>query len=371
MEANAAALAPGTIDVKMEAPSAYRRLAARRRHRTLLISAAIVLALLLTVAAAIVYRARSVPATPAPEAAATQQLPKALAQPQAFRPLTVEQAQDANAGLPFTTRADTPASKFVLTADSENRGRAIDCLAQAVYYEAASEGEAGQRAVAQVVLNRMRHPAYPASVCGVVYQGSERVMGCQFTFTCDGSLLRRPNAGLYAEAKAIAIQALAGRVYAPVGHSTNYHADYVLPYWASSLDKQVQIGRHIFYRLKGGLGSSSAFRQRYAGRELVVVPQSTILLTAEALAQSDEVVVGEEPDPTPNDGSSNPIIVADAIIREPLVADERSGGLIADNGATVTPRKKKQATTDCAAKGSIRLVPTAPADMRSGAESAC
>jgi len=71
--------------------------------------------------------------------------------------------------------------------------RALTCLTQAVYYEAASEPDGGQRAVAQVVLNRVAHPAYPKTVCGVVYQGSERSTGCQFTFTCDGALARMPN----------------------------------------------------------------------------------------------------------------------------------------------------------------------------------
>ena len=137
-------------------------------------------------------------------------LPKALAQPNAFKPLTVEQAIEANEALPFARRLDDPARKFIIHVDSESRGRAIECLSQAVYYEAASEGAEGQRAVAQVVLNRLRHPGYPASVCGVVYQGSERVMGCQFTFTCDGSLMRQPNAAMFATAHRIAIEALSG-----------------------------------------------------------------------------------------------------------------------------------------------------------------
>lgn len=357
--------------MKME--TGLKRQASALRLRRAVVPTAILLILVLLIAVAgwLIYRGQVGPTQVDRESVTAVPLPKALAQPQAFKPLTVEQALDANAKLPFTTRADNPARGFVLNSDSDNRGRAVDCLTQAIYYEAASEGEAGQRAVAQVVLNRMRHPAYPSSVCGVVYQGSERVMGCQFTFTCDGSLLRRPNAGMYAAARTIAVQALAGRVFAPVGHSTNYHADYVLPYWASSLDKQVQIGRHIFYRLKGGLGSSGAFRQAYAGRELAVVPQSTIILTAEALEQSDEVLTPEEVDPTPNDGSKNPIIVADAIIREPIAADQGSGGLIADNGVTSAPKKKKTTATDCPATGSTKIMPTAPNEMRSGTTSGC
>ena len=72
--------------------------------------------------------------------------------------------------------------------------QALECLASAVYYEAGNQDDDGERAVAQVVLNRVRHPAFPASVCGVVYEGSTRPTGCQFTFTCDGSLYRQPDA---------------------------------------------------------------------------------------------------------------------------------------------------------------------------------
>lgn len=358
----------------MEPTGLYQRLRARRRRRAAIISA-IVAVVLLLIGGGLLYRAQTAPvgtkqAEADAAAAAAAQLPKSLAQPQAFQPLTVEEALNANSKLPFTDRVDTPARGFVLNANSESRGRAVDCLTQAIYYEAASEGEAGQRAVAQVVLNRMRHPAYPSSICGVVYQGSERVMGCQFTFTCDGSLLRRPNVALFGKARTIAVQALAGRVFAPVGHSTNYHADYVLPYWAATLDKQVQIGRHIFYRLKGGLGSTSAFGQRYAGNEPAVVPQSTILLTAEALAQSDEVLAPPDLPGSNNDGSTNPIIVADAIIREPLAADQGSGVLIGDT-ATEAPKKKKVAAADCPATESTKIMPAAPAEMRSGAKGAC
>lgn len=361
------AIEPGAAGVNMQTSSLKRLVARRRQRRALVLGTIVILFLLLAVAGSALYRARSDPRTTRPVQEA--RLPEALAQPQSFKPLTVDEALDANSKLPFTDRRDVAASGFVLKADSDNRGRAIECLAQAIYYEAASEGEAGQRAVAQVVLNRMRHPGYPASVCGVVYQGSERVMGCQFTFTCDGSLLRRPNAAMFAGARKIAIEALAGRVYGAVGHATNYHADYVLPYWAASLDKQAQVGRHIFYRLKGGLGSTSAFGQRYAGREPVVVPQSTIILTAEALAQSDEVLASEL-SAAANDESKNPIIVADAIIREPLVADQGAGELIG-GGAIAAPKKTKPTAAECPTKNSTKILPTAPSEMRSGAKEAC
>ncbi|WP_296716037.1 cell wall hydrolase [Erythrobacter sp.] len=145
--------------------------------------------------------------------------------------------------------------------------RAAECLAQAVWYEAASETEAGQRAVAQVVLNRVAHPSWPASVCGVVYQGSARKTGCQFSFTCDGSLARRPSGTSWARAQRVANAALAGSVYAPVGHATHYHTLWVNPYWAGTLDHIGTIGAHRFYRLRGGAGARSAFTMAYAALE--------------------------------------------------------------------------------------------------------
>jgi hypothetical protein len=153
--------------------------------------------------------------------------------------------------------------------------RAQECLAQAVWYEAASESEAGQRAVAQVVLNRVANPAWPNSVCGVVYQGSERSTGCQFTFTCDGSLARRPGGASWAQAQRIAAEALAGSVYAPVGLATHYHTLWVNPYWASSLDHIGTIGAHRFYRSRGTVGAASAFRSLYSGFEPVVSGRTT------------------------------------------------------------------------------------------------
>ena len=147
------------------------------------------------------------------------------------------------------------------------RARALECLTSAIYYEAAQEPTDGQRAVAQVVLNRVRHPAFPNSVCGVVYEGSTRPTGCQFTFTCDGSMARAPMPDLWNRARKVAEEALNGAVYAPVGLATHYHANYVVPYWASSLVKTAVEGAHIFYRWAGGWGQPAAFNDRWSGTE--------------------------------------------------------------------------------------------------------
>ena len=183
-----------------------------------------------------------------------------------------ETAQEINALRPFY-KGDIPAARpFILQGSVGDAERAQRCLAQAVYYEAAREPLEGQRAVAQVVLNRLRHPAYPKSVCGVVYQGSARVTGCQFTFTCDGALRYAPEPGLWANAQAVARAALAGFVARQVGTATHYHADYVSPYWAPTLVKLNQIGAHIFYRWTGPGGLPAAFNGRYAGNEAYLSP---------------------------------------------------------------------------------------------------
>ena len=167
-------------------------------------------------------------------------------------------------GFGFAANAAPP---FEFAAGGDSAGRALECLTAAIYYEARSEPIEGQRAVAQVVLNRVRNPAFPASVCGVVYQGSQRSTGCQFTFTCDGSLLAPRDPLAWGRARQIALQALAGAVYAPVGAATYYHTTAVSPWWAPSLTKLGQIGAHIFYRLGDAWSQRLDFRQPYGGEE--------------------------------------------------------------------------------------------------------
>lgn len=160
--------------------------------------------------------------------------------------------------------------------------RALQCLATVVYYEAASESIGGQKAVAQVVLNRVAHPTYPGSVCGVVYQGSERRTGCQFSFTCDGSLRRTPSARGWATALKIAREALAGDVYEPVGLATHYHTIWISPYWAPSLDFIGVIGAHRFYRWRGAAGQPTAFRTAYIGGEPLPRPKPQTTAAADS-----------------------------------------------------------------------------------------
>lgn len=177
------------------------------------------------------------------------------------------EAQKLNAAMPVSGLL-RPAQPFAFKpATADDRRRAIRCLTQAVYYEAALEPTEGQEAVAQVVLNRVRDPNYANSVCGVVFEGAERVTGCQFSFTCDGSLGQAPVAWAWNRAARVAERALAGNVALKVGTATHYHADYVHPWWSPTLNKLTQIGAHIFYRWKGVYGEPAAFRQAYSGRE--------------------------------------------------------------------------------------------------------
>ncbi len=179
-------------------------------------------------------------------------------------------ARRVNDFIPALGASTAPAAPFFLRASGPQRDRAMLCLTQAIYYEAALEPDAGQAAVAQTVLNRVRHPAFPHSICGVVYQGVDVGLGCQFTFVCDGALGRRPMDAQWRRARAAAERAVDGYVMTSVGSATSYHADYVFPYWAPSLVKIGQVGAHIFYRFPGPIGLPGALRRAYQGDELRV-----------------------------------------------------------------------------------------------------
>lgn len=191
-------------------------------------------------------------------------------EPVAFEELDPAAARRFNAQIPFTTDPVPVARPFVLRDSLFDTARAVDCLAAAVLYEAGDDAR-GQRAVAQVVLNRVRHPAFPKSVCGVVFQGSERSTGCQFTFTCDGAIVHHAwSVEAWTRARGVAIAALNGAVFGPVGYSTHYHTDWVVPYWSASLDKVNSVGTHLFFRWSGWWGTPGAFQRSVSGQEPVI-----------------------------------------------------------------------------------------------------
>jgi len=178
-------------------------------------------------------------------------------------------AQERNEAIPLAAGPRDSMTGFApIASNAPAYASAEKCLAQAIYYEAANEPAQGKRAVAQVVLNRVRHPAYPASVCGVVYEGWNRPV-CQFSFVCDGSLTRAPAARQWRESEAVAKAALAGAVEPSVGTATHYHADYVLPRWAYTLAKVERVGTHLFYRFPGNGGRARSFTARWSGNERI------------------------------------------------------------------------------------------------------
>ena len=224
-----------------------------------------------------------------PSLSGTAQAAPPAPPPMIVQPLAPDQALKVNAEIPVASGPNPVAAPFVFKGNANARAQALNCLASAAYYEAGNQDADGERAVAQVVLNRVRHPAFPASICGVVYEGSTRTTGCQFTFTCDGSLNRRPDADGWRRAMQIAEEALAGAVYAPVGWATHYHADYVVPYWASSMAKNAVVGAHLFYRWSGGWGQPAVFSKAYGGHE----PNAAALRTAALAVPHVTPVYGE------------------------------------------------------------------------------
>ena len=176
----------------------------------------------------------------------------------------------------------------------------LECLTQAIYYEARNESEAGQAAVAEVVLNRSRHRAYPKRVCEVVYQRNSRT--CQFTFTCDGSIGRRAvNPVAWARAERIAREVYEGRSASQLPkNSVNYHANYVRPSWGSRLARVRQIGAHIFYGapLNGGTNPGAWEREREPARSgLLFVRNDALdraytLMTAQAAPSEPSAPAG-------------------------------------------------------------------------------
>ena len=141
-----------------------------------------------------------------------------------------------------------PAAAPFKLAGALESSRELECLTQAVYFEARGETPAGQAAVAQVVLNRVRHPAFPKSVCGVVFQGSGKRVGCQFSFACNGSMHARRESAAWDRARRVASRALGGFVMSAVGDSTHFHTLNVAPNWGPRLVRTAEVGMHVFYK---------------------------------------------------------------------------------------------------------------------------
>lgn len=269
-------------------------------------------------------------------------------EPQILRQLTLKQAIAANDARPIDSGDLQPAFAFSFgdkLASPSAYNAAVDCLTAAIYYEAGGEPQEGQEAVAQVVLNRVRHPAFPQTVCGVVYQGADRPTGCQFTFACDGSLAKRPSRGAWERARRVAEDALGGHVDASVGTATHYHANWVVPYWATGLDKIAVVGRHIFYRWRGYWGQRQAFSRHYAG-EAGDPPSVAYAGNSQAAWPADSAPPSGLPSaPEPAQAASflTPAkrpLVADMFAAQ-VAADSVAGRLVVDDSPSRAPDAKR------------------------------
>jgi spore germination cell wall hydrolase CwlJ-like protein len=207
---------------------------------------------------------RALAARPHPVAPPADVVPDVL--PMEFAPVAEDDARAANARIALITKGFIAPRPFVYAGNGDAKARARDCLAAAMIYEAGDDAR-GQQAVGQVVINRARHPAFPKSICGVVFQGSERVTGCQFTFTCDGALARRYSDAAWQRARNNADLMLSGGTYPPVGLATHYHTDWVRPYWSDSLEKIAIVDTHLFFRWPGYWGTPGAFRGAVSGSD--------------------------------------------------------------------------------------------------------
>ena len=263
------------------------------------------------------------------------------ADPTAIKPLTPEEAVKENSAVAALKGPIEPSQPFVLptVAGALSTRSALDCLTAAVYYESAGQQLQGERAVAQVVLNRVRHPAFPKSVCGVVFQGSDRPTGCQFTFTCDGRLSHKPSQAGWDIARRVALAALGGAVEPSVGTSTHYHTIFVVPYWSPTLQKVATIGAHIFYRVPGYWGMRQAYRGVYAGEAPDPAAAATVPALAEAARLVDDTTAQGALGARTELEASVPDFVAPsgrtlvATAKPMLRADKERGSLLVDDPA--------------------------------------
>lgn len=167
-----------------------------------------------------------------------------------------------------------------------------DCLTQAVYYEAGFERVQGRLAVAEVILNRVSDHRYPNSVCEVVFQGATRTTGCQFTFTCDGALGRKPDPEKWEEARTIAAHVLMDLHERRTGSATHYHATYVDPIWNAGLVRTQKIGAHIFYRFPRGsewIAARNAVARKKAQRAQLVSYEGQGFRVSEGRSTTDQL----------------------------------------------------------------------------------
>jgi spore germination cell wall hydrolase CwlJ-like protein len=200
--------------------------------------------------------------------------------------------------------------------DLTQRARDLDCLTDAVYYEARGETKRGQQAVATVVLNRVKNPNFPKTVCGVVFQRAAR--GCQFSFACDGSMRRGREQDAWEDARHVAARALAGYVLRDIGSATHFHTADVAPQWGPRMLRVAQVGLHVFYRFNPHADDAPA----------AAPPPQQAVYTALPAEQNPPTLrlaaaILQKPDAAPSAPSAAPVAAKDikAVTKAPEAAE--------------------------------------------------
>lgn len=198
--------------------------------------------------------------------------------------------------------------------------REHNCLSQAIYYEARGESQRGQSAVAEVIMNRVASRHYPNTICGVVYQGSHRATGCQFTFTCDGSLGQRPRGRAWERAQRVATAVMSGYTRPVTQRATHYHTHEVNPVWSSGLVQTTTIGSHIFYRMPNS--SERAYYQEALARRRGAGRGGQVDIVAPAEAETPAADVLEAAGAVASDAEAapeTPAVDAPVVVTPPAV----------------------------------------------------
>ena len=194
--------------------------------------------------------------------------------------------------------------------------RQLDCLTQAVYFEARGETSRGQAAVAQVVLNRVANPSFPKTVCGVVFQGAAS-HGCQFSFVCDGSMRHGLEAEAWDRARRVAERALSGVALADIGNATHFHTLDVQPDWGPQMLRVAQVGLHVFYRLNPHAPltlPAGRTEDRAVFASLPMGPAANLRLATAVLEKASDVTVAAATGLTPPPAGSEAKASAQAAV---------------------------------------------------------
>jgi hypothetical protein len=188
---------------------------------------------------------------------------------------------------------------FIHVTDSPialvKQARAVEaeCLAQVMYYEARGEGIEGEKAVAEVVLQRAHEPQFPDTVCGVVYDGVQPDRrDCQFSFACDGTLSKPKDRAAWRRMRQLAEKIMTGavRLSGTTGRAIAYHNVDVAPAWAETMLKTAEIGNHVFYKrdplAQQRVAQAQLGRMEVSPSDIVLPPP---LITVDTIRPSEEI----------------------------------------------------------------------------------